>query len=641
MKNMKIGGHFRLMLLRITLLYLLMAMSRLFFYIYNIDVIDSLTLSSLPSIIKASFIFDTASIFYVNILFILLSLIPFNFREKGWWQAILGVIFTLTNSAALFVSISDIFYFRYKLSRIAGDDLRYFSEDNFWSLFWSSIGQYWFGILFFVLLVVVLYYVGFVLLKLKIKRHFISNKPVRYAFQTIILVFSMLFAIVGIRGFSISAATFPITMSDATSYVEPKYASLVLSNPFCLIRTFNHSLVSPQLSKDTDLYQPVQSVDSCQYNIENMNIVLVVLESFGSAHIKSLSDSFKADDITYTPFLDSLFQHGLLMTSAYQSGGRSIDAMPAMWASIPSYKQNFLSLPQSAAEYKALPDILSDMGYTTSFMHGATESSMSFKSFGQMAGINNFTALEDYESEVGRDDFDGKWGVFDHKFLPFALSKIDELKSPFFNTIFTLSSHHPYTIPKGYEDKYPTGKIDIHKTIAYSDDALRAFFNGAKSKPWYNNTLFIVTADHGSGADNAKWLKPPYNYRVPIFMYTPSGIIPAQKIDKVVSHIDLMPTLLSMMNYKDKFFGYGTNYFEVSEKEPFVVNSFMGTYNVVTKDILYQFNDKDLVGVYDYINDYLLKNNLVSSHKSSDIEFYKAYIQSYYTMVGKRKYTVN
>ena len=641
-RNLIINNNFLLLLLRLLLLYVIMGLCRLLFYAYNADIIAPITFSALPSIIKGSFIFDTASIFYTNILFIFLSLIPFYFREKDWYQTFLGIIFTLTNSVAILINISDVFYFPYKLSRIAGDDLRYFSEDNLGSLFLSFMGQYWWGFIILIISVFLLYNIGFTFLRLRKGVRFIISKPFFYIFQTIVLVGSLFFAIVGIRGFSMSSATFPITMSDATVYVEPKYASLILSNPFCLIRTFDHSLVSPKLTTkniNEELYSPVKiAQDSSEYNIEGMNIMVFVLESFGSAHIKSLSDGFAADDPTYTPFLDSLFQHGILMTSAYQSGGRSIDAMPAIWASIPSYKQNFLSLPQSSATYKALPHILKDMGYSTSFMHGATKSSMSFQAFGQMAGINNFTSREDYETAEGTDDFDGKWGIFDHKFLPFTLKRIDELKPPFFNTTFTLSSHNPYVLPKGYEDKYPEGKMAIDRTISYTDGALRSFFNEAKTKSWYNNTIFIITADHGSGADNAKWKGTPYNYRVPIFLYSPSGKFPNQKIDKVVAHVDIMPTILSMLGYKDKFFSYGTDFFEVSEREPFVVNSFMGTYNVVTKDILYQFNEKDLVGVYNYINDYELKNNIIDSHTSSEIDYYKAYIQNYYTRIKDRRY---
>ena len=107
---------------------------------------------------------------------------------------------------------------------------------------------------------------------------------------------------------------------------------------------------------------------------------------------------------------------------------RSIDAMPAIWASIPSYNKNFMRLPQSQAEYHAMPRILDSLGYTTAFMHGASRGSMSFAAFGAMAGIERFVWREDYEHLHGPADFDGKWGIWDDKFLPFALDNIDSLE---------------------------------------------------------------------------------------------------------------------------------------------------------------------------------------------------------------------
>mgnify|MGYP005797128199 CR=1 FL=1 len=134
---------------------------------------------------------------------------------------------------------------------------------------------------------------------------------------------------------------------------------------------------------------------------------MCISDRFGSAHIKSLADQFVPDAVSFTPFLDSLFNHGLLFTNAYQSGGRSIDAMPAMWGSIPSFKKNFLSMPQSVGTYHALPACLKELGYTTAFLHGSARTSMRFVAFGEMAGIEKFYSSEDYEERSGNGYCDG------------------------------------------------------------------------------------------------------------------------------------------------------------------------------------------------------------------------------------------
>lgn len=608
-KGLEISNSFVLLVVRIAMLYAIMGLCRVVFYFYNLNLMPALSWNALGSILKGSFVFDSASIFYVNILFVFLSLVPVYFRESKVWQRILGVLFSVTNGIAVLINLCDVAYYPYKLARIAGDDLRYLKEDIFGGL----VAQYWWGVVLILLFMALLYYFGFVLIRPKRGRNLISNKPFFYSSQALIAVGCTILAVIAIRGFNISKASFPITVSDATNYVEPKYADLILSNPFSLIRTAGHSLREPKFTS-TGTYSPVKQVDTCQYDTRGMNILLFVLESFGSAHIKSISDSFAADAPSFTPFLDSLFNHGTLFVNAYQSGGRSIDAMPAIWASIPSFKQNFLSLPQSSAKFHALPEILVEMGYTTSFMHGSVSTSMSFKAFGQMAGVKNFTFREEY----GEEDFDGKWGVWDHKFLPFALKKINELEQPFFNTIFTLSSHHPFLIPEGFENKYPKGREPIQETIAYTDDALRHFFDAAKKEDWYNNTLFIITADHGSGADNDKWRGAPYSHRVPLFFFTPNGTIPAARNNKIVAHVDIMPTILSMMHYEKPFFSYGENIF--TEKEGFAAHSNMGVYNIVTDSVLYQLDD----------------NGYISPQTS---EKFKAYLLSYYKSVKERRYT--
>ncbi|MEG0499747.1 MAG: LTA synthase family protein [Rikenellaceae bacterium] len=608
-RGLEISNSFILMIVRIALLYLLMGLCRVLFYCYNADLMAPVSWNALLPILKGSFVFDSASIFYVNILFVFLSLIPFYFRETNVWQHFLGFIFAVSNGIAILINLCDVFYYPYKLARIAGDDLRYLQE----GIFAKLLAEYWWAVVLVVLFMVLLYYVGFVMLRPYRRRRFISNTPFFYLSQSVVAIACTVMAVIAIRGFNISKASFPITVSDATNYVEPQYADLILSNPFSLIRTAGHKLREPKFTS-TETYSPVKQVDTCAYDMRGMNVMIFVLESFGSAHFKSISDSFAPEDPSFTSFLDSLFQHGTLFVNAYQSGGRSIDAMPSIWASIPSFKQNFLSLPQSQSKFHALPAILCEMGYTTSFMHGSVSTSMSFKAFGQMAGVKNFTFREDY----GDGDFDGKWGIWDHKFLPFALSKMNELKEPFFNTLFTLSSHHPFLIPPGFENKYPKGKEPIDETIAYSDDALRAFFAQAKKEKWYNNTLFIFTADHGSGADNEKWKTAPYSHRVPLFLYTPNGLIPSAKIEKVVGQVDIMPTLLSMMHYEKSFFSYGENMF--SDKPGFAANYSQGLYNIITDSAFYQLDD----------NGYTTP---VKDEKS------KAYLLNYYQHIKERRFT--
>lgn len=654
MKKLR-SSYFTVFVMRLLLLYVVYALCRVIFALYNADITGAVAGEDIWSVVKGSLVFDSASIFYVNIPFILLSLLPFRFRERRGYQKVLQWVFTITNTAGLVANIADIFYFPFKLSRIASDDLHFLSEGNFGGLALGFLGEFWWGVLLLAALAVLLWK-GFGWLHYEPHRNAARLRPgVFEVTQLLVLGLTGLFMIFAIRGFSLSAASYPITMSDASLYVKPKYASLVLSNPFCLIRTLGHKVDYPKFFPEEELdarypvvQEPLDTAQVALYFEEKPNIVILVLESFAAAHLKSFSDMFADGQRSFTPFIDSLAAHSYIFPDAYQNGLRSIDALPAVWASIPSFKTQFLSMPNSVAEYHALPSCLVEMGYETMFLHGSVRESMGFVAFGQMAGVESFVSREDYEAERGKGDFDGKWGIWDHKFLPFALEKISEQQHPFCATLFTLSSHHPYLVPDELDHMFGEGNVPIQRAIEYSDYALRDFFARARRQPWYDNTLFILTADHGSGSDNEKYLQMPYAYGVPIIMhYTGSSLRGRHELaegrlegrhPRTSQHIDIMPTLLRMVGYGKPFFAFGRDMFNDPEGG-FAVNYYGSAFNFMADSMRYVFNEREVVAAYNYREDYHERDEVRGlPADSANVEKMKAFIQQYYRHVRKRDY---
>lgn len=652
MKTLR-SNNFGIFLVRMAMLYAAYGLCRVVFAAYNYDIVGPIGWSDIGSILKGSFIFDSASILYINIPFILVSLMPFHFRERKGYQQALKWIYLLLNGFGLLLNVADIFYFPFKLSRIASDDLHFMGEGNFGTLMGSFMKDYWWGVLLWLGLIFLLW-LGFTKVSFRPERRHLLRPIPFFISQLLLLGLVGGYMVFAIRGFSASKASYPITMGDASLYVKPQYSSLVLSNPFCLIRTMGQKVSYPRYFEEEELPElyPVmhQPLDSVSVAIGGKpNVVFIILESFGSAHLKSFSDQFGKDEVSYTPFLDSLALESYVFTNAYQNGLRSIDAMPAIWASIPSFKIQFMSMPNSVAQYKAMPSCLAEMGYNTLFMHGAVRESMSFVAFGLMAGVQKFYSREDYEAEHGTGDFDGKWGIWDHKFIPFVERKLAQTPQPFCATLFTLSSHHPFQLPAGFEGKYPEGNLPIHKMLAYTDDALRKFFEKASKEPWFRNTLFVITADHGSGADNEKYLQMPYSYGVPIiFHYTgkrlESTLFSSGKLsgsnDHAAQHINLMPTLLRMVGYDEPFFSFGRDMFNSSDV-PFAINYYGSAFNYMTDSTRYVFNEKEVVGVYRYREDPLSRNNITERSPSdeSNITQMKAFIQQYYLHLKERNYT--
>ncbi len=641
---MKIFGDFFTFLKRILLVYCLLMACRVLFYVFNYELLGAISLSEIPKLIKGSLIFDSVSVFYVNIPVLLASLLPFRFRSNNRYQKFLLWLFVITNAAGLILAVADIVYYPFKLARIASDDLVLTQEGNFGSLMLQFAVDYWWGFLIYFALIA-LTWIGF--RKIKYKNATIRNNFAYYVSQTLLLLIATFIAVVLIRGNAIKG-TYPISPSEATKYARPELISLIQSNPFMLVRTIGSKdkLEMPQYMEAAvadSIFNPIQQIKPNELlGGRRPNIVLVILESFGTAHIKSLSEVYPKQQESQTPFLDSLINQGFVFSNTYQTGRRSIDAMPSLWASLPSFKLQFLSFPHAASStIHGLPKALAELGYTSAFLHGGSNRSMNFQSFGLQCGVSEFWFREDYEKEFGSKGFDNHWGIFDHIFLPYAADKIATLKEPFFATVFTLSSHHPYVIPDEFKGKFPKGTTDIDETIAYSDHALRIFFEQISQKPFYDNTLFVFVADHASGADNEIYNKVPRNYRIPLLFYMADGSFKG-RCNKMAKHLDFMPTILGLLGYEKPVFSLGRDLFDETTTPRGVIYS-NGTFNLVSDSLVVMFDEKKIIGAYNYLNDPMLEKNIADqlSEQELNADYIKAYIQQYYRYIKQRNFTAD
>jgi phosphoglycerol transferase MdoB-like AlkP superfamily enzyme len=269
------------------------------------------------------------------------------------------------------------------------------------------------------------------------------------------------------------------------------------------------------------------------------NFVVLVVESLAAEYVGFLNDGHG-----YTPVLDNLATQSIAFTTSFANGRRSIDAMPAIFSGIPAWRDEpFVTSPYSANELRSAPKNLGMMGYKSMFLHGAAKGSMHFDVFSKLAGFDEYIGKGDYPSS---EDDDGQWGIFDEPFLQFSIDKISETKAPFLAGIFTLTSHNPFKIPAKYMNKFPKGTLPIHESIGYVDYALGQFFKTAQTKPWFNNTIFVITGDHTSLSDKPSYANMPGRFRVPIIFYDPSGALPRVSTSKIASHIDITPTILAL-----------------------------------------------------------------------------------------------
>lgn len=566
----------------------------------------------------AGVIFDTTAILYINALFILLFLFPFHWKEsKGFYQVVRWV-FVVANTFFLIANLVDCVYFRFSGRRTTMSVFQEFSHEaggNLTSIILKEFAANWYLVLLVAALAYFLYKVY------RAPRPQVSGKKWGYyILQTVTLLVAIPLVVFGMRG-GMTAATRPITISNANQYADrPVDACLVLNTPFSLFRTLGKkAFITPQYMTDAEaekVYTPLHvPADSVQFR--PMNVVVLIVESFSKEFVGSFNRSL--DNGTYkgyTPFLDSLLTKGLTFEYSYSNGRKSIDGMPSVLSSIPSFVEPFFLTPASLNDVSSLARELKRKGYYSAFFHGAMNGSMGFQAFANSVGFDSYWGRTEYNEDPdfqGDKDFDGTWAIWDEEFLQFYCKRMSGFKQPFITSVFTATSHNPYALPERYKNVFPKGTHPIHECIGYTDNALRHFFATASRQPWFKNTLFVLTADHASMNEHPEYVTDLGAYKVPILFYAP-GMPELKGWDKeiIVEQIDIMPTVLGILGYDYPYIGFGQDALHTSPAEKFAVNYINGSgiYQFLKGDYLIQFDGEKVIHAYRFRTDVLMKDDV-------------------------------
>jgi len=622
--------HYQLRLLyRIFILMMLYSISRIGFYMFNTSYFSDISFSHFMRLMFGGLKFDISAIIYTNSLYIILYLLPLPFRYNRTYQNILKWIFYITNGLALASNIADFFYFEFILKRSTADVLMFAKEGNIFTLLGLFLFDYWRGVVFwtFMIFIVVKTYSIY-----KVKRPEPLKKLPFYISGSIWLIISLYFCVIGMRG-GFTGTTRPITLGNAGAYTnKPLEMAIVLNTPFAIIRTLNKMpLKKEDYYSDQELKKIYTPIHLPQMNKEfkPINVVVIIMESFAKEYVGALNKKLDNGQYQgYTPFLDSLIGQSKSFQWAFANGRKSIDALPSIVASIPSMVQPYVTSNYAANDINSIASLLKTKGYQTSFFHGAPNGSMGFDAFMKIAGYDKYFGMNEYGNDA---DFDGSWGIWDEEFLQYMDTEIDKMKVPFLATFFSVSSHHPFKIPEKYKGKFREGTLDFHIPIQYSDMALRKFFERASKESWYQNTLFVITADHSNHAWHDEYKTSIGDFSVPIVLYHPGNPELKGTDSTIVQQMDILPTIMGYLNYDKKFMAYGINMLD-PDAEHFAVNYNNNTYQIIKGKYVLQFLEEKTIAVYDYMDDPLLKHNLLGKLpeiQENMLRLLKAFIQQY------------
>ena len=297
------------------------------------------------------------------------------------------------------------------------------------------------------------------------------------------------------------------------------------------------------------------------------NVVLISIESLSAAYMKAYGY-----EESVTPFLDQLAQKSLFFTNLYATGNRTVRGLEALTLCIPpTAGESVIKREKENKNKFTTGSVFKSKGYSVKYLYGG---------YSYFDNMKDFYAGNGYEI-VDRDNFTPEeitfanvWGVCDEDMAKKAISEMNKdykAGKPFFHHWMTVSNHRPFT--------YPEGKIDIPADsksrkggVKYTDYSIMKFFEMAQKQPWFKNTVFVIVADHCSSSAGKTEL-PMDKYRIPAMIYAPEFVAP-QKFSQVTSQIDVMPTVLGLLNFKyqSKFLGQ-----DVFSKN-FVPRAYIATY---------------------------------------------------------------
>ena len=598
---MKRITEYKALAYRLTLAYIFYFLSRLSFYCFNQA---HLRMEGIGDFFRLAFyglLFDTTAIIYVNLLFIFLSVLPLLINTKKSFQKVLFWVYFACNIPAYLLNFIDIVYFSYNKTRLTTNDWALVeNEHNLLTLLLGLLLQYW--VIFTVFLVLILLWI-FLYKKVHVREEEVTHRRPYFITSAIVLVLLTPTLIFGIRGFSFKAGVIPLTVMDASKYARDiSQVNILLNTPFTIFRTMGKNKGFKEFKFTTDAYigENIKPIKQYGRQVKDQpNIVVIILEGMGAEYFGVMNQHTHIPNYrSHTPFLDSLARQGYYFTNIFSNSIHSIEGISAVTAGMPTFQTAWVRSGYAQRKVSSLPEIARSLGYQTLFAHGATNGSMNFDGYTHQIG---------YQTYLGRTEFNddryynGSWGIDDEPFLQYFAKNINQMKRPFLATVFTLSSHGPYTVPDKYKNQFNTGDIPMHNVTEYTDLSLLKFFNTIKKEDWYANTIFAIISDHTTDDYYDYYKQKIAHHRLPIILFSPNkALIPQGSSDTLGQQIDIFPTLVDLMGYQKPFRSWGRSLLsDKADETPRAFVTHTQFYQLIQGNYIYVLDlQGKVVGVY-------------------------------------------
>lgn len=575
----------RLVIRLLLLLLLVNAVMRGVFFAYNLGQNEAGLGGGLVAFL-VGLRFDLAALFLTNGLFFLLWMLPVKFLWSRWPIRIWPVLFAVVNSLVLLVNAMDVVYFGFSSKRMSyepfslGGDVANFGVDNFLPYWWLIL--IWLGLSFG------LYRLARPWFQAHAQELWGYTAP-RSSWMALVLAAGLMF--LGIRG---GFQARPLRPGNAFVTGDIFLGNVGLNSAYTILSALDISemepisLLPPEVARSTVQQQVRNRFDGPFYSAEypllrktqfsgperRHNVVLLILESFNAG--------------AEGPFLDSLKQEGWFFPRFYANGARSVQSLPAILNSLPDlYKRPLIGSSFETNTHFGLGNILQSKGYHNSFFCGGQNGTMGFDAYCRISGIDNYYGQNEFKGEGAR----GNWGLHDRPFLEFMAREQAGFPEPFFTTFFSITNHHPFALPEDCPEWIRDQDLaPFEKTRLYTDWALRRYFEAIRSEPWFDNTIFVITADHCFFEPGESKRLLMESFHIPLMVVGP-GIEP--RVDhRIASHIDLQPTLIELLQLQTPHASLGLSLADTLNR-PVAVHSMMDILELATDSLALETDFQD------------------------------------------------
>ena len=528
-----------------------------------------------------------------------LTLFPLPWRGYKLYKWVHGTLFFITIAVLLFLNLMDLEYFAFTSKRSTSDLFDVIGAGNdIRQLLGTFLKDFWLIILLFIGLLSV----GVRLYLKKIALGSSTFKTVSSSFYLsntlYFLILTPILLIIGRGGLGYR----PVGVLTATRFTSVENTALVLNTPFTIIKSLSkEGIKNPNYfqtqEKLNTYFSARKTLNETTKLPSNTNVMVIILESFGNEWLGK-----KKNKLGYTPFLDALLDSSLYFPNAFANGKKSIEAVPAIFAGIPSLMDNpYITSQYGTNKIETLITQLKKRGYSSAFYHGATNGSMKFNEFSELAGFDRYVGRTEYNNEKHAD---ATWGILDEYFNPWTAQQVSKMQEPFVAGLFTLSSHHPYFVPEKWRTMLPKEAEPMSQSIAYGDMSLKLFFEEAQKHEWYNRTLFVILADHTPAGTSIFYQHRLGMYGIPIAFYHPKGLVKPGVNSELMDQIDIYPTLMDWLTNQNEVYSFGQSIDQKDDNS--AIYYLEGTYYYLKDDYLMTFAQNKAQNLYNYKADTLL-----------------------------------